>query len=311
MKKLSFFNAVFFVFITLNAAFLQAMEKTPTIELINRSERSLYGKISEKGLIHRIERIEKKLLGKSGKGSVLNRAENINKIIFDSPGIKSEDNSIETLVNFMEWRIWENLETDGFVQRVPRIEKLLFGKELTGPIQNRVQNVLKNSLLGKPLHIQKVVLTEGTLIKLKTLDAISSKNSKIEESFEFQVADNIIINNCLVIPKGIKGRCIIFKVKRAKKFGRNGKISLDFQSIESIDGQKIDLAINAQAIENNKQVGIAASASLVGVAALGPVGLLSGLFINGKDVTIPENTEVYAAVRGPVNVNAVFLPSLE
>ncbi|MBN2802703.1 MAG: hypothetical protein JXR91_06390 [Deltaproteobacteria bacterium] len=308
MRMLKYYVISFVIVSVLISSNALALDETSTTELIDKSELSIYGETFEKGLIYRIENIEKNLFGKSSKGSVLKRAEIIDESLYNC---SEKNNALETLVNFMEWRLWENLENDGFINRVPRIEKLLFGKELTGPISNRVQSILKNSLLGKPLHIQKVVLSEGTLIKLKTLDTISSRNAQMEDSFQFQVVDNIVISNCLVIPKGIKGICKIFKIKRAKKFGRNGKITLEFQSIKSIDGQNVGLAINAQAIENNKQAGIAASASIVGVAALGPLGLLSGLFINGEDVTIPEETEIYAAVKEPVNVKAVFLPALE
>jgi hypothetical protein len=54
--------------------------------------------------------------------------------------------------------------------------------------------------------------------------------------------------------------------------------------------------------QNQEAVTLAAGASMAGVLLLGPIGLVSGYFVRGKDVTIEANTEFFVEVAEDTTV---------
>ena len=62
------------------------------------------------------------------------------------------------------------------------------------------------------------------------------------------------------------------------------------------------MALTKEATELNKRVGYAAGASLVGLALLGPIGLVGGVFVYGDDVNIPKGSILYLGVEKDATV---------
>ena len=53
----------------------------------------------------------------------------------------------------------------------------------------------------------------------------------------------------------------------------------------------------AKAKAENKSLVSAAGASVAGMLILGPVGIVGGAFVHGKEVNIPVGTEVYIQIK--------------
>jgi hypothetical protein len=67
--------------------------------------------------------------------------------------------------------------------------------------------------------------------------------------------------------------------------------------------------VDEKATEMNKSLQFAAGASMAGVLLLGPVGLVGGYFVKGKDVAIPVGTEFFVSITTPVQVTGLPVPS--
>ncbi|PKK91989.1 MAG: hypothetical protein CVV64_00820 [Candidatus Wallbacteria bacterium HGW-Wallbacteria-1] len=309
-KHFNAFSLITLIFLAITGPSGPARSQGPAgiAEMVTKAEESVLGEEGRGGVLQRIAILETALFGRSSEGSLMKRAENLSRALYTG---REDLGPLISIANYTEWQLRETVTSNPLVRRVPEIEKLVLGKQLKGPISTRLRKVIQTAVLGKPLHVQRIILNEGILVKMKTLDAVSSKDCNINDSFRFAVADDIIQDGCLVIPRGLTGTCRVLQARKAQKFGRNGSIAIEFETIQAIDGTDVPLAVNARAIENNKQAGFAAGASLVGMAALGPVGLLGGVLVSGKDVDLPAGTEIFASVREPVEVGSIYLGNLK
>ena len=50
---------------------------------------------------------------------------------------------------------------------------------------------------------------------------------------------------------------------------------------------------------------MAAGASIAGIALLGPIGIVGGIFVNGKDIDLPTGTESYIQTKTATNIYAI------
>ena len=126
---------------------------------------------------------------------------------------------------------------------------------------------------------------------------VNSKNLKKNDEIRYKVAQDVVVNGNLVFAKGAPGDGIVTNVKQARNFGRNAEVSIDFRRTKSMDGTYVDTFIGDEAKKEMKQLAIAGGASLAGIAIFGPVGIVGGAFIHGKDVDIKEGTEMYIQTK--------------
>jgi hypothetical protein len=98
----------------------------------------------------------------------------------------------------------------------------------------------------------------------------------------FVITEDVAINGVLVLAKGTQGEGSLTKVRRKGAFGKGGSLEIDFGSVEAIDGTLIPLGLGEKSIEENKAVGYAVITSIAGLALLGPIGAVAGVFIQGN-----------------------------
>ena len=65
-----------------------------------------------------------------------------------------------------------------------------------------------------------------------------------------------------------------------------------------MDGTIVDAYVGEEAKEEMKQYAMAAGASLAGIIILGPIGVIGGAFVKGKDIDLPAGTEMYIETAG-------------
>lgn len=145
-------------------------------------------------------------------------------------------------------------------------------------------------------------LVKDSLIKVRLLRELSSRKTKKGESFDFEVVDSVIFEGKRVIPAKSKGTGTVSRVVRRGRWGRMGRITCDFDSVVTPGGQRVSLMMSKRARNWNKQEGYAAGASMIGLMALGPVGVVGGMFVKGRDVTIPKGAIFYLGVKEDVDV---------
>jgi PEGA domain len=151
-------------------------------------------------------------------------------------------------------------------------------------------------------------LQDGTAIKLRLAETLSSANAKTGQQVSFETIDETDVDGVMVIAKGAQALATITMAEPKRTMGRAGKLDVNIDSVRLVDGEKATLA----ATQNAKGGGHtgAMTAGMVGTAIVFFPAAPLLLFIHGKDITIPKGTEVTAFVSGDMKLNlAQFAPT--
>ena len=130
-------------------------------------------------------------------------------------------------------------------------------------------------------------LPAGTPVTLVFDQELSSKTAKPGESVRMHVAHSVWYNNRIAIRAGAKERAVIEHVGKRGVYGKNGTIRLKLMPIMDTSGRHVSLQprTKGKALAGKKSEE-AGAATLGGAILLGPVGLVGGVFIKGKDVHV-------------------------
>lgn len=102
------------------------------------------------------------------------------------------------------------------------------------------------AILALPLQAAQVRVRQGTLVKIRLHYDVTTENVEKGDRVEFDVADNVIVNNQVVIPKGNAAWGQVTKVKGAGKKGKHAKdaaVSFRLVGVRAADNQEIPLRI--------------------------------------------------------------------
>lgn len=146
-----------------------------------------------------------------------------------------------------------------------------------------------------------VPLPTDSLVRIRLLDTIDSRNWKEGDQFPYEVSQDVIVDGRVAIPAGTRGVGVVTRARKAGSFGKEGKIELSFGSIQVAGGRTVELVLSEKARQGNDKEHLAAGASLAGLAVAGPIGLIGGLFVKGKNVTVPAGSEMYVATSAAIS----------
>lgn len=144
-------------------------------------------------------------------------------------------------------------------------------------------------------------LMDGTPIKLRLSETISSSNAKVGQEVPFDVVEDVSVDNVIVIPKGSTAIGTVTEAESKKSMGRGGKLNVSISYVRLKDEEKAAL----RAMQDNKGGGHvgAMTVGMVGTAIVFFPAAPLLLFIHGKDITIPQGTEITAFVEGDMHLN--------
>ncbi|WP_295788526.1 hypothetical protein [uncultured Veillonella sp.] len=275
------------------------LEKTDALET------SIYGSAQVGALVDRVNQISQTVYGKQTEGTITSRVESLySSIAGDGQG----KISVEQKLAMQEWSYQNKVGAGSLVSRVEQLERSVNGRIETGSLEARIQNLSK-TINGKPLKLTSQVGTiNSSEVFAVTLDTpISTKTNKVGDTFEFTVAEDIMDGNVLLVPAGTTGKGHVSEIKSASSFGRNGKLDFVFDTVPTINGESFVAIQGEEAKEKTKQELKAAGASVAGAVLLGPVGLVGGFFIKGKNVELPAGSTIYVQPQEVVTVQGVVV----
>jgi PEGA domain len=144
-------------------------------------------------------------------------------------------------------------------------------------------------------------LLDGTPIKLRLSETISSANARVNQEVPFAVVEDISVDNVIVIPKGSTAIGTVTEAEPRRSMGRGGKLNVSISYVRLKDQEKAAL----RAIQNNKGGGHvgAMTVGMVGTAIVFFPAAPLLLFVHGKDITIPQGTEITAFVEGDMHLD--------
>lgn len=268
-------------------------------------EESVFGQPQNGPLLNRLARLETDFYGKPSPDNVP-ISTRINRL-YDTMFDNSTRPSAVTQMNGIEWFLSRHVSIKPLVERISALENLIYGKVMTGSLQTRMNQLAMiaygNSDAKAPLVA--VTIPKDTLIKIRLVTPLSSQTSQVGEVVKYQAAEDVIYNGKLIIAAGALGEGHVVEVKQARNFGRNGQLNVDLQNIQTFDGTVIPTMIGDKAREELRRLGMAAGASLAGMAILGPIGIIGGAFVHGQNVNLPAGTELYIQTKAPEHIYAI------
>jgi len=151
-------------------------------------------------------------------------------------------------------------------------------------------------------------LLDGTPVKLKLAQTISSADAHVGQQVSFEVIEDVEVDHVVVIPKGANALASVTEAEHKKSMGRGGKLNVNVDSVRLADGEKASMRAVKEA-KGGGHVGAMTGAMVATSIVFFPAAPLF-LFIHGKDITIPQGTEVTAFVQGDMHLNmAMFSPA--
>jgi hypothetical protein len=148
-----------------------------------------------------------------------------------------------------------------------------------------------------PEQSSKLLIKDGTPIKLKLKRGVYSKYAKIGDDVIYLVDEEVLAQDRIVVPEGtvVVGKVVAAEHKRT--MGRGGKIDISADSIKLFNSQAIALRAVQHARGGgqglNMTGGMLAAASLT----LG-LGAPFALLMHGKDIEIRQGSSFTAFVDG-------------
>lgn len=293
--------AVLFMFSFSSLAFAAGQEMT-ILDKVSATEKFFYGTEQTGALVERVNKLDRDVYGEESHDSLAGKVDklytNVKSTSVDAP-------SFLLRLNAVEWALNHNVTSQPAKIRLEGVEHTLFGNVTEGPYETRLEKLLTVSYTDGVLNVNQTAIPMDMLIKIKMVTPVGSKTSRTGDVFVYQAAQDVYVNGVLVISQGAQGTGKVLKVEQAKNFGRDGELQLNFDTIDAIDGTAIPVLLGDKAKEENKSLATAAGASLAGMAILGPIGIVGGAFVHGKDVNIPAGTEFYIQTKSDLEVTGL------
>src|ERR1700688_4885566 len=155
----------------------------------------------------------------------------------------------------------------------------------------------------------KFVLEDGTPVKLRLARTISSADEAVGNQVDWEVVEEILVGDKIVIPKGSVALGTVTDVQAKRRMARGGKLDVNIDTVRLANGQKAAL----RAVKTGKgggHTGAMTGAIVATSLVLWPAAPLF-LLMHGKDVTVPKGTQITAYVQGDMRLDARAFHTLD
>ncbi|MDU4961146.1 MAG: hypothetical protein E6X17_10870 [Sporomusaceae bacterium] len=292
------FTLIFAQALVFAADDLTALGKTGVLE------RTYFGAEQTGPFVDRVVKLEKEVLGNESSSSLMDKVDTLYAYTKDSSPDKP---SFLLKLNAVEWMFSHSVSNQAAQSRIENLEKQLFGNVGSGALHERLNNLMRVAFTGGQISVDSVSVPKDTLVKIRTLSKIDSTKNKTGDFVAFKVAEDVFVDGYLAIPAGTQGRGRITEVKRRGNFGRDAKVEIAFDSVESLDASLVKTLLGDKAKEQNRSLAMAAGASVAGMAILGPIGIVGGAFVHGQEINIPAGTDMFIQTAADATVYGVLI----
>lgn len=149
---------------------------------------------------------------------------------------------------------------------------------------------------GAAASVKQPLLEDGTPVKLRISQTVSSADAHVGDRVEFEILEEVTVANTVIIPKGGIAWGTVTKAQPKRRLGRGGKLEIVMDSVRLADGEKAALRAT-KGVEGGGHTG-AMTAGIVATGLLIWPAAPFFLFMHGKDITIPKGTEVPTFING-------------
>jgi hypothetical protein len=144
-------------------------------------------------------------------------------------------------------------------------------------------------------------LLDGTPVKLRLSQTMSSADARVGQEVPFEVVEDVSVDGIAVLPKGSTAIGNVTDASPKKSMGRAGKLNIAISYGRLADQEKVALRATKEG-KGGGHVGAMTGAMVATSIVFFPAAPLF-LFMHGKDITIPQGTEVTAFVEGDMHLD--------
>lgn len=277
-------------FLIAQATAFAAPSATTAIGKTSLLERTYFGAEQTGAFVERVVKLEKEIMGNETNSSLLDKVDTL--YVYTTVS-SPEAPSFLLKLNAAEWLFNHTISNLPAKDRLEGLEKTLFGSASSGPLDVRMGRLMRVAFPSGRIDVSQISIPKDTLLKIRTLSKIDSTKSRVGDFIAFKLVDDVYINGYLAIPRGTQGRGRITEVQQKANFGRDAKVEIAFDSVESLDGTIVKTILGEKAKEQTRSLALAAGASVAGLVILGPIGIVGGVFVHGEEVMIPTGTDMF------------------
>jgi hypothetical protein len=173
---------------------------------------------------------------------------------------------------------------------------LLLSQSSSTPGASPPQDGANKQNQGSASFDPKTTLEDGTPVKLRISQTVSSADAHVNDRVEFEVLEDIKVADALIVPKGGIAWGTVTEGQPKRRMGRGGKLEIVMDSVRLVDGEKAALRAT-KAAQGGGHVGAMTAGIVVTGLIFWPAAPFF-LFMHGKDITIPKGTEVPTFING-------------
>jgi hypothetical protein len=152
------------------------------------------------------------------------------------------------------------------------------------------------------------VLEDSTPVKLRINRTISSADAHVGDTVDFEVLEEVLVDNVLVVPKGGLAYATVTEAQAKRRMARGGKLDINIDYVRLIDDEKAALRAVSE-VKGGGHTG-AMTGGIVATSLVFFPAAPFFLFMHGKDISIPKGTEITAYVNGDMKLDlAKFQPA--
>lgn len=299
--------ALVFIFVCSTMVSAQASMETTVLGKLNTVENALYGNAQTGALLDRTSKLESDFYGAATTDAMVDKVDRMYGAFFNNADGQP---SVLTKVNAIEWAITHEVTSGALKNRIENLETLIEGSPNTGAYNERIGMLSSLAFSDGFMNLTDKMVEVDTLIKIRLVTPIDSKTASVGDKIAYEVAEDVIVEGTLVFAKGAEGTGTISKVSRSQNFGRDAQVEVSFDRTMAIDGGMVETYLGEKAKREMESMAIAAGATVAGMVLLGPVGIVTGAFVKGKNINIPEGTEMYIQTQSQAIVHGIQAEAL-
>ena len=145
-----------------------------------------------------------------------------------------------------------------------------------------------------------LTIPDGTPVKLRLAESVSSAHAHVGDLLDFIVVREVNIGGFTVIPAGTLARGSITEVKGRRILGIGGKVCLKLDSLELVNGDRVELR-GSKEVKGGSRTKLMAAAMIATALIFLPATPVF-LLTRGHTSTVVKSTEITAKIDGPTPV---------
>src|SRR5215510_8489929 len=134
-----------------------------------------------------------------------------------------------------------------------------------------------------------ITLDDGTPIRLRATNSISSADAHVDDRVNFEVVDDIKVGDVTVVRHGTTAIGTITEAKAKGRMGKGGKLNVNIDFTKTVTGEKVALR-GIKDVQGGGHTG-AMTGAMIGTAIVFWPAAPFFLFMHGKDITVPKGHE--------------------